>query len=343
MKKLTVIIPVYNTQKYIESCIDSVIDYNGDDIEIIIVNDGTKDKSIDLIKNKYHDQRIKIINKENKGLASARNTGIDYAQGEYILHLDSDDYLHKGAIKQILFAINKYKSDVIIFDLCLVSSRGDILKVWKDGNLDEGIIYTSTDYLSDFFVNKCCPSCCNKVFKLSLYNNFNIRHPENISYGEDGSTTPRLISEAKSIIKINKHLYYYVQHDNSMMKNDNIEKKARDYNIAFEIVDNYLKNKNHEFYDKYRVGYKFWYVYSIIKNYTLNELKQKPYSSTLYFEYLRFTEKERANLGQCLKVRKVKKKVFYIAFATGINRALGENLKRILLYPFKLKKHMKSK
>ena len=92
MKKLSIIIPCYNTEKYINKCLDSVLNSTLKDIEVIIINDGSKDSTLDIIKS-YKDKRIIIIDKENDGVAMARNDGIKKATGEYITFIDSDDYI----------------------------------------------------------------------------------------------------------------------------------------------------------------------------------------------------------------------------------------------------------
>ena len=100
--KLSIIVPVYNVEKYIVKCISSLLDQQTNDYEIIIVNDGTKDKSIDLIKKTFNDSKIAIIEQENQGLSAARNTGVRHSKGEYIWFVDSDDWIAKGGIDELI-------------------------------------------------------------------------------------------------------------------------------------------------------------------------------------------------------------------------------------------------
>ena len=93
MIKLSIIIPVYNTEKYIVKCLNSVLNTKLQNIEVVIVNDGSPDNSIQLIKDTFCDERLRIIDQDNLGLSAARNVGVECARGEYILHLDSDDFL----------------------------------------------------------------------------------------------------------------------------------------------------------------------------------------------------------------------------------------------------------
>ena len=100
--KLSIIVPVYNVEKYIVKCISSLLDQQTNDYEIIIVNDGTKDKSIDLIKKTFNDSKIAIIEQENQGLSAARNTGVRHSKGEYIWFVDSDDWITEGCVDKLI-------------------------------------------------------------------------------------------------------------------------------------------------------------------------------------------------------------------------------------------------
>ena len=102
--KISVIIPVYNVEKYIIECIESIINQTLKDIEIIVVNDGTKDNSIKIVEEYLSDKRIKIINKANGGLSSARNEGMKVAKGEYIYFIDSDDFINEDVL-EVLYKI----------------------------------------------------------------------------------------------------------------------------------------------------------------------------------------------------------------------------------------------
>ena len=112
MPKFSIIIPVYNVEKYIKKCLDSVFTQTEKDYEVIVVNDGTKDNSMDIVKN----YDVKIVNQKNQGLSEARNTGLKNAKGEYILFLDSDDYIEKDLLKELNKSI-KNKPDLVRFQI----------------------------------------------------------------------------------------------------------------------------------------------------------------------------------------------------------------------------------
>ena len=101
--KVSVIVPVYNVEKYIRQCLESIINQTYKNLEIIVVNDGTKDNSMKIVEEYLSDERIKVINKENGGIASARNRGIDEATGEYISFVDSDDWLELNTYEKFLY------------------------------------------------------------------------------------------------------------------------------------------------------------------------------------------------------------------------------------------------
>lgn len=125
MPVISVIVPVYNVEKYLERCLDSIINQTLKDVEIICVNDGSTDNSINILK-EYSSQII-IVNKENGGLSDARNKGLDYASAPYIAFVDSDDWIEETAFEEAYCAIEKYKTDFVCF-----GSQ----KVYEDGKTE---------------------------------------------------------------------------------------------------------------------------------------------------------------------------------------------------------------
>ena len=125
-EKVSIIIPVYNSERTLERCLDSVINQTYKNIEILIVNDGSKDKSLEIMKEyQKKDNRIMVINQENKGLSGARNAGLDKATGEYVTFIDSDDYIKANLIKDTIEIFNRYNCDVV---------RNNYELAYKDGN-----------------------------------------------------------------------------------------------------------------------------------------------------------------------------------------------------------------
>lgn len=119
--KVSIIIPIYNVEKYIEQCIESVVNQTLKDIEIIIVNDGTKDNSMKKIEKYLSDPRIIVIDKENGGLSSARNVGLEIAKGEYIAFIDSDDFIELTMLEELYN--NSEKADIVFSDIIFYDDK----------------------------------------------------------------------------------------------------------------------------------------------------------------------------------------------------------------------------
>lgn len=333
MIKLSVIVPVYNTENFISKCLNSILQCARDEFEVIVVNDGSPDNSIQLVKETFCDDRLRIIEQKNLGLSTARNTGVEYANGEYILHLDSDDFLDKQAIDLILNTLDKNTDlDVIIFNTKLVNDSGVTIIDWNDSNIKPNEHCSSFDYLYEYFVGNGCPAIWNKVFRRSLYIDFQIRHPAAISYGEDGSTVPRLIANAKNILKLDVSLHNYVQHKSSMMKQTNVKLKCEHYLLAFDIVDNYMINSGFSEYKNLRFRFKLWYFYSILNRYSTREIFIDEYLSSLYAEYIAEVHESNISLVDLIHINGLMNRMNYIAvIATKYNSYIGGLLNDINL------------
>lgn len=130
--KLSIIVPVYNVEPYITKCIGTLLDQSTEDYEIIVVNDGTRDKSIELIENNFHSKKIKIISQTNQGLSAARNTGMKYAQGEYIWFFDSDDWITPNSLSQIIKEL--VNCDILYCEASIEERKNKSSKIIKTPN-----------------------------------------------------------------------------------------------------------------------------------------------------------------------------------------------------------------
>ena len=199
MKKVTIIVPVYNVEKFIGKCIKSVLNQTYKNFELIIVNDGSPDNSLEIC-NYYNslDDRIKIFTKENGGLSSARNYGIEKASGDYICFIDSDDYIEKDFIKNLLETALKSDSDIVICNYNRVfenkSNNAEIVTDYKISEIDRNKL------IRDLLIIKEDNYACNKLYKSSLFKTN--RFPEGHNF-EDLGTTYKIYLEAKKITKIN--------------------------------------------------------------------------------------------------------------------------------------------
>ena len=131
MPKISVIVPVYNVEEYLDVCLDTIIMQTFKDFEVICVDDGTQDSSGEILdKYALFDKRIKVIHQENKGLSGARNTGVEAANGEYIMFVDSDDYISPLMLENLYKNVKQNKSDFVFCNLCIVRSDTFQTEVW---------------------------------------------------------------------------------------------------------------------------------------------------------------------------------------------------------------------
>lgn len=240
MIKISVIIPIYNTEKFLKKCLDSIVNQSLKEIEIIAINDGSTDESLTILQEyKEKNSNLKIINKKNGGLSSARNAGIKLVSGEYIIHIDSDDWIEQNYFKDMYERAMKDNLDIVVSDIYWDYDNGKI-EYKKDLDLEDNQILTGEKYLELFLKGKIYPSVWNKMYKTKLYKKYKIFHPQGISLGEDLATTPLLAKNAKKIGKVNKAYLHYIQNEKSIT-NSNPTKKIYELISAFDILENKLK------------------------------------------------------------------------------------------------------
>lgn len=207
MIKVSLIVPIYNTEKYLEKCINSLINQSLKDIEIILINDGSPDNSDKVIK-KFKDKRIKYIKKENEGIGKTRNLGIESATGEYLAFVDSDDYLSEHFCEYMYEKATKDKCDLVICDF-FQDIEPNILQKIKFNSFSDTNLKKTPELINNINLGPC-----NKLYKKELFENKNNRFVENLKY-EDAPFVIRMLLSAKKIGKVNDYLTYYVIHENS--------------------------------------------------------------------------------------------------------------------------------
>lgn len=293
MPKFSIIVPVYNVEKYIKKCLDSIFDQTFKDFEVIVVNDGTKDNSMDIVK-KYD---VKIINQENSGLSEARNTGVKNSKGEYILFLDSDDFIEKKLLEKINDSL-KNNPDVVRFQI----------QDYKDGKV-------ISKYNEESFENLNGPESFEKICKYHYIENAwayvikkSYYEKEKFSfkkgtYHEDFGLTPLIIIKAKKVNSINYLGYNYVQRDGSIMNNKDYEK---------------TKKKVEDFYNHYKYliseGNKLKVDTTYFKSFISNSL------------ILKITELEKEDYKKYKKILKEEK-----VFDNILSNTLSRKIKKILV------------
>ena len=214
--KISIIVPVYNVEKYLDRCIKSILNQTYEDLEIILVDDGSTDKSR-MICNFYKqkDTRIKVIYQSNKGVSAARNAGIKEATGQYIGFVDSDDYIEPDMFDTLYNLICKFNCDIAICGYSCIYPR----YVRQSDHLDRILIMNSEKLLEEIFTGTIKGFLCNKLFKIELFENISI--PEDIHFGEDLYTVVNILNRYNDVkcIYTSRSLYNYVQVSSSITNN----------------------------------------------------------------------------------------------------------------------------
>lgn len=213
---VSIIVPIYNVEKYLDKCIQSIVNQTYKYIEIILINDGSTDGCLDICRKwSFLDDRIKIINKKNGGLSDARNTGIVNSSGEYLFFVDSDDWIECNIIERLITLCNKYNSEIAI---CEYISAYDEDRRINDSNriLDEVKLFNKKDILYNLYNDLYVTTIVswNKLYKRELFNNINFPVGK---IHEDEFTIYKLLYKANKIAYIKDKLYYYRQRQQSIM------------------------------------------------------------------------------------------------------------------------------
>lgn len=236
MPKVSIIVPVYNTEKYLENCLNSLVNQSLKDLEIIIVNDGSTDNSEAIINRFKQDYPNKIISlkKENGGLSDARNYGLTYANSEYVGFVDSDDYVELNMFEKLYTTAKEKNLDLAECNF-----------VWEYPNktkIDYGFNYLDK---KDFFLLGRV-MVCNKLFKTSIIKNNNIVFPKSLNY-EDIEFFYKLIPYINNYCLVDDVFYHYMQRENSIINNQN-ERTANIFIILNNIIDFYKANNLFDIY-----------------------------------------------------------------------------------------------
>lgn len=282
-EKISVIIPIYNVEDYLEQCVESILNQTYTNLEIILVNDGSTDSSGEICdRYKNIDKRIKVIHKENGGLSDARNYGIEASTGDYIAFLDSDDWADKNLYMTLYKNIKKNHADISICNFKKYYSDKDIEKQ----ELNEVKCYSNIEALERLYCNDAVIMVVawNKLYKRKVIGD--LRFPVGKIH-EDEYLTPMIIYNANKISYINNELIYYRQRENSIT-NKKFNIKRLDYLYALENRNRFFKDNN---LDKLHNNGVEKYIYSIIN---------------IFFEV------EKSNIENKKEVKKILKEKFKI-------------------------------
>lgn len=244
MVKVSVIVPVYNVEKYIRKCLDSLVNQTLEDIEIIVVNDGSKDSSIDILK-EYAEKHnnIKVYEKENGGLSDARNYGLQFATGKYIAFLDSDDYVDVNLYKRMYEKAKAEDSDMVECNFYWVYDN----KTKKD----IGQKYKGKKQMFE----KARVVAWNKLYKKEILEKAKTQFSKGLRY-EDVEFFYKLVPYMERVSFIKEPLIYYVQRKQSIVNTQN--EKTKDIFTVLDNVIQYYKENN--LYEEYKEVIEYTYA-----------------------------------------------------------------------------------
>lgn len=280
--KVSIIIPIYNAEKYLYECLKSIKQQTYSNIEVLMINDGSSDNSENICKDFLKDKRFNLINKKNGGVSSARNVGIEKCSGDYILFVDSDDWCKEDLLQQIIEYSNTY--EMICFSY---------FKAYNNNIVKEELkIKQNSDIKKEILINKAIGGYLwNKIFKVQIIKEHNIKFNENISYCEDLLFVKQYIEYIKKVKYLNKSLYYYRIRKGSISNDFYSRKSISILNACELLINEYKDNK--------------LFVEDFMFSYILNYYKLRKFISSDYKINLDIISKEKI----ILKNKNIKEKL----------------------------------
>lgn len=281
MKKISVIVPVYNAKKYLDSCIESILGQTYKNIQLILIDDGSTDGSSEICDDfAQRDSRVTVFHQKNAGVSCARNSGIEYAKGEYITFVDADDELEQDALERAICFIKSQNADVVIYGWEIIEKDSDE----KKNIIEPEMIYDNCEDVL-YKVLENYSSCgggypWNKLWKVSSVTEKKKEFPkfkENLFFFEDLEWTVRMLSKTRRIAVCPYALYRYYIHDNSLTRNtNNEEKKGISYHQSIECIIEELGD-----YSKLQNWFKNKYYPEVI-NGVIDAARKKQYKLKAY-------------------------------------------------------------
>ncbi len=317
MKKVSIIVPVYNVENYLAKCLNSLVNQTLEDIEIIVVNDGSRDNSqqiIDEFQNKFP-TKILGFQKENGGLSDARNFGIDKANGEFLAFVDSDDYVTNSMFEEMYNLAQKHCAEMVICNLQKVDENENVTqKLTQIPNMPEKI-----DLEQNFSVfSDLGYFACNKIFKKELF--FNRRFKKGAHF-EDIQLIPQLLLNCKTLAQTQNYHYQYLERKDSITKTHT--EKGLDMLKAVDDVSNVFEDSNYKTYKKELKNFQILQgVYSFLAY--LAFVKDDKVYKEMSLELERFMKKNGISKRDVLLYKRfdknylvslqVKKKIYYLLY-----------------------------
>lgn len=314
--KISIVIPIYNVEKYLKRCLDLILNYIDYDYELILVNDGSTDNCASICKAyEKSNTNIKVINKKNGGLSSARNAGIDVAQGKYIVFIDPDDEIDKDYFNKLYTVAEENNCDVVVSGYEIVPGNKVITPGYKLNTLLSGkeFILSATNIHTN---NDLCFVWRN-IYKLDVIKSNNIRFNEDVFIGEDVIFNLEFFLNSKRAYAIDKGLYYYtVNNPNSLMRVMYKPKLESSLMLQYDIRNKLSKEYNLLKYKHYKIDMANYYIKNIytmiiinLKNGSQENIKD---DIKRIINYPMFKDSSKA-LGLSYKCENIKEYIYYLA------------------------------
>lgn len=278
---VSIILPIYNKEKELKQCLESILTQTYKDLEIILVNDGSKDSSKDICERFLEkDDRIKLINKKNSGVELARITGLENANGNYITFVDPDDWIPNNAIELLVRAIKSENADVSFGKYCKVLDKYGLIRKVVKGSIYNNLVIERTELMNDYYGSfsgwgDLPVSMCGKLYKKTLIDSVNYQ-PVGISHGEDLCFNLQILPHANKIVSISEIVYFYRWGGMTNNINKNLFKDAcTAYKFKLKMFN---EHNSQESYAKASVelcNFFITYIDTYLKFTNLNDLEIK--------------------------------------------------------------------
>lgn len=243
---VSICVPIYNVEKYIRRCSESLFKQTYGNLEFVFVDDCTPDNSVKILQetiNEYPQlkDRVNIIKHEhNKGLAAARNTGVANAKGEFILWVDSDDYIDATTVEKLINLYNDTNADIVCYDIKVLWPTG------RTSQISNPDIKSPIDFIKQMLVDMVPHNICGHLIKKSLYINHDITAKEGFNQAEDLQIMPRLAFYATKIATLHEQLYFYDRTSETSYSNNYNIKSMEQELAAFDMLEDFFKDKSED-------------------------------------------------------------------------------------------------
>lgn len=303
----SIIVPIYNVEKYLDKCITSIISQSYKHIEIILVNDGSTDGSLEICKNyKTKDNRISLLNKKNGGLSSARNYGLKFANGDYITFLDSDDFIDSGYFEDAYQCLNETNIDLLVYGYYRDLEENDKIISSIENRVAKNELITNIEKIASAMMNlkenNIADTSCTKFYRRELISKYDVTFPEGEIF-EDTEFNFNLLNHTKTVLLRNKSFLHYIKRKNiKTITNTFNEYKLKyllsrcmtmnKYILNIDFNDSNLKEKLLDLVGYWCFRYKISYFIDIAATKDIEKLKNEFLNLQNDKTYLLFAERK---------------------------------------------------